>query len=114
MRGRVRLHAVKKLVSAGVEADGGRRKSLSEKGWARRSIVVHGLGPSERDGVDDLGSRVSAWLNGGVDRGLGERREVVNEGGERRGHDGGGEGSARPERQRVGDAMEIEPRAGVI
>ena len=43
MRGRVRLHAVKKRASGGLEADDERRKSLAEKGWARRSVVMHEL-----------------------------------------------------------------------
>ena len=32
--------------SAGLEVDDDRRKSLGEKGWARRSVVVNGVEPS--------------------------------------------------------------------
>ena len=42
-RGRVRLHGVSQS-SAGLEVDDDRRKSLGEKGWARRSVVVRGKG----------------------------------------------------------------------
>ena len=49
VRGRVRLHAVKKRVSGGVEADDDQRKNLADKRWARRSVVMHGLGPSGAD-----------------------------------------------------------------
>ena len=44
-RGRVRLHGVMQS-SAGLEVDDDRRKSLGEKGWARRSVVVRGVEPS--------------------------------------------------------------------
>ena len=44
-RGRVRLHGVSQS-SAGLEVDDDRRKSLGEKGWARRSVVVRGVEPS--------------------------------------------------------------------
>ena len=44
-RGRVRLHGVSQS-SAGLEVDDDRRKSLGEKGWARRSVVVNGVEPS--------------------------------------------------------------------
>ena len=44
-RGRVRLHGVVQS-STGLEVDDDRRKSLGEKGWARRSVVVRAVGPS--------------------------------------------------------------------
>ena len=44
-RGRVRLHGVVQS-STGLEVDDDRRKSLAEKGWARRSLVVRSVGPS--------------------------------------------------------------------
>ena len=44
-RGRVRLHGVMQS-SAGLEVDDERSKSLREKGWARRSVVVRGVEPS--------------------------------------------------------------------
>ena len=44
LRGRVRPHAFVQG-SIGLELDDGRRKSLAEKGWARRAVVVRGVGP---------------------------------------------------------------------
>jgi len=44
-RGRVRLHGTEQS-STGLEVDDDRRKSLGEKGWARRSVVVRSVGPS--------------------------------------------------------------------
>ena len=44
-RGRVRLHGVSQS-SAGLEVDDDRRKSLGEKDWARRAVVVRAVGPS--------------------------------------------------------------------
>jgi hypothetical protein len=44
LRGRVRRHAITQAVT-GLELDDGRRKSLAEKGWARRAVVVRGVGP---------------------------------------------------------------------
>ena len=44
-RGRVRLHGVSQS-SNGLEVDDDRRKSLGEKGWARRAVVVRGVEPS--------------------------------------------------------------------
>ena len=41
----VRLHGVVQS-STGLEVDDDRRKSLAEKGWARRSLVVRSVGPS--------------------------------------------------------------------
>ena len=44
-RGRVRLHRVSQSAN-GLEVDDDRRKSLGEKGWARRAVVVRGVEPS--------------------------------------------------------------------
>ena len=44
-RGRARLHGVVRS-SAGLEVDDDRRKSLGEKGWARRAVVVRSVEPS--------------------------------------------------------------------
>ena len=44
-RGRVRLHWASQS-STGLEVDDERRKSLGEKGWARRAVVVRGVEPS--------------------------------------------------------------------
>ena len=44
-RGRVRLHRVSQAAN-GLEVDDDRRKSLGEKGWARRAVVVRGVEPS--------------------------------------------------------------------
>jgi hypothetical protein len=43
-RGRVRLHGVVQS-STGLEVDDDRRKSLGEKSWARRSVVVRNGAP---------------------------------------------------------------------
>ena len=42
LRGRVRRHAITQAVT-GSELDDGRHKSLAEKGWARRAVVVRGV-----------------------------------------------------------------------
>ena len=44
-RGRVRLHRVSQSAN-GLEVDDDCRKSLGEKGWARRAVVVRGVEPS--------------------------------------------------------------------
>ena len=46
--GRVRLHAVQGPAqsSSGLGVDDERRKSLADKGWARRTVVVNGVGAS--------------------------------------------------------------------
>mgnify|MGYP006062555837 CR=1 FL=1 len=44
-RGRVRLHGASQS-SAGLEVDDDRRKSLGEKNWARRAVVVRAVEPS--------------------------------------------------------------------
>ena len=44
-RGRVRLHRVSQSAN-GLEVDDDRRKSLGEKGWARRAVVVRAVEPS--------------------------------------------------------------------
>ena len=72
-RGRVRLHGVVQS-STGLEVDDDRRKSLGEKGWARRSVVVRSVGPSgaadfeavpgrEEYGAGEDGAK--AYLKGG-------------------------------------------------
>jgi len=65
-RGRVRLHGVVQS-STGLGVDDDRRKSLGEKGWARRSVVVRALysGAEWRSCL-----RGSAWARGV--RGAGE------------------------------------------
>ena len=46
-RGRVRLHYVSQSANGlEVDDDDDRRKSLGEKGWARRAVVVRGVEPS--------------------------------------------------------------------
>ena len=44
-RGRVRLHRASQS-STGLEVDDERRKSLGEKGWARRAVVLRAVEPS--------------------------------------------------------------------
>ena len=46
--GRVRLHAVQGAAqsSSGLGVDDERRKSLADKGWARRTVVVNSVGAS--------------------------------------------------------------------
>ena len=72
-RGRVRLHGVVQS-STGLGVDDDRRKSLGEKGWARRSVVVRAVGPSgaadfeavpgrEEYGAGEDGAK--AYLKGG-------------------------------------------------
>ena len=45
VRGRVRLHGSKQSTS-GLQVDDERRKSLADKGWARRTVVVNSVGAS--------------------------------------------------------------------
>ena len=56
LRGRVRLHAAVQ-VSNDLELDDGRHKSLAEKGWARRAVVVRGLGPCGGADLEELPGR---------------------------------------------------------
>ena len=69
----MRLHGVVQS-STGLEVDDDRRKSLAEKGWARRSLVVRSVGPSgaadfeavpgrEEYGAGEDGAK--AYLKGG-------------------------------------------------
>ena len=44
-------------VSNGLEFDDGRHKSLAEKGWARRAVVVRGLGPCGGADLEELPGR---------------------------------------------------------
>ena len=74
-RGRARLHGVVQS-SAGLEVDDDRRKSLGEKGWARRAVVVRSVEPSgaavfeavpgrevyERGGREALSFHYPVWL----------------------------------------------------
>ena len=52
-RGRVRPHTVVPS-SNGLELDDGRHKSLAEKGWARRAVVVRGVGPCGGADLEEL------------------------------------------------------------
>ena len=52
-RGRVRPHTVVPS-SNGLELDDGRHKSLAEKGWARRAVVVRGMGPYGGADLEEL------------------------------------------------------------
>ena len=56
VRGRVRLHSISQA-QGGLAVDDERRKSLAEKGWARRSVVVHGVGPAGAANLDKLPGR---------------------------------------------------------
>jgi len=56
LRGRVRPHAAVQ-VSNDLELDDGRHKSLAEKGWARRAVVVRGLGPCGGADLEELPGR---------------------------------------------------------
>ena len=56
LRGRVRPHAVVQG-SNGLELDDGRHKSLAEKGWARRAVVVRGVGPCGGADLEELPGR---------------------------------------------------------
>jgi len=56
VRGRVRLHAISQA-QAGLQIDDERRKSLAEKGWARRSVAVHSVGASGAANLDELPGR---------------------------------------------------------
>ena len=56
VRGRVRLHAISQT-RGGLQVDDDRRKCLAEKGWARRTVVVHGVGPSGAANLEQLPGR---------------------------------------------------------
>ena len=56
LRGRVRRHAITQAVT-GPELDDGRHKSLAEKGWARRAVVVRGVGPCGGADLEELPGR---------------------------------------------------------
>ena len=56
VRGRVRPHALVQ-VSSGLDDEDERRKALAEKGWARRSVVVHGVGASGGGNLEELPGR---------------------------------------------------------
>ena len=107
VRGRVRLHAVKKRASGGLEADDERRKSLSEKGWARRSVVMHGLGPS---GADELEAVPGREAYGAGDEGAARWAEDMLEYNENNFNDAGIEVRSLDQRERkvglFGDFLE--------
>ena len=42
---------------SGLQLEDARRKSLAEKGWARRSVVVHGVGPGGAANLEQLPCR---------------------------------------------------------
>ena len=72
IRGRVRMHFLSKT-PAGLELEDERRKCLAEKGWARRSLVVHSVGASGAANLDALPGREDfgqgegeAWLAAAV------------------------------------------------
>jgi len=72
VRGRVRLHALSS-VQPTLEIDDGRRKSLAQKSWARRSVVVHSVGPCGGANLESLPGREEfgagegeAWLEAAV------------------------------------------------
>ena len=56
VRGRVRRHWISQA-RPGLAADDTRRKCLAEKGWARRSVVVHGVAPSGASNMEELPGR---------------------------------------------------------
>ena len=49
-----------------LELDNGRHKTLAEKGWARRAVVVRGLGPcgAAEELTSDLEELPAAWARG--------------------------------------------------
>ena len=49
-------HAITQAVT-GPELDDGRHKSLAEKGWARRAVVVRGVGPCGGADLEELPGR---------------------------------------------------------
>ena len=56
-RGRVRLHAVQVQSACALDGEDERRKCLGEKGWARRSVVVHGVSASGAANLEDVPGR---------------------------------------------------------
>ena len=56
VRGRVRRHWIPQA-RPGLAADDTRRKCLAEKGWARRSVIVHGVAPSGASNMEELPGR---------------------------------------------------------
>lgn len=72
MRGRVRMHSLSKA-PAGLELEDERRKSLAEKGWARRAVAVHSVSTCGAANLDALPGREEfgqgeheAWLQAAV------------------------------------------------
>ena len=56
-RGRVRLHAVQKQILSALDDEEEQRKCLAEKGWARRSVVIRGVGGSGAANLEALPGR---------------------------------------------------------
>ena len=56
VRGRARRHFIASAPT-GSEADDGRRKSLADKGWCRRSVVVQAVGPSGASNLEKVPGR---------------------------------------------------------
>ena len=56
VRGRARRHFIAPAPT-GSEADDGRRKSLADKGWCRRSVVVQAVGPSGASNLEKVPGR---------------------------------------------------------
>ena len=52
VRGRVRLHGVLAQSSAALQVDDDRRKSLAQRGWCRRTLLVHSVGGSGADNLE--------------------------------------------------------------
>ena len=66
--GRVRLHAVQGAAqsSSGLGVDDERRKSLADKGWARRTVVVNSVGASGAASFELVPGREQFGPEGGV------------------------------------------------
>ena len=56
VRGRARRHFIASAPT-GSEVDDGRRKSLADKGWCRRSVVVQAVGPSGASNLEKVPGR---------------------------------------------------------
>ena len=83
--GRVRMHAVPK--ADGAAGGDGRRNCLAEKGWARRAVVVHSVGPSgaanfaedfalDNDGVQQHEEAFLEYVEGNFDDASAEVRSL--------------------------------------
>ena len=56
-RGRVRLHAMQMQTASGLDDEDDRRKCLADQGWARRSVVIRGVGGSGAANLEALPGR---------------------------------------------------------